>query len=76
MIVLRFSPVSSGLFSFRMSNTRSAGQAHCYEHCTDISCWAAFSDAVTDFDPMTSHKRKWFGDAISVQNNLQKHNKP
>ena len=32
MMVLRFSPVSSGLFSFKMSNTRSA-QATRAERC-------------------------------------------
>ncbi len=31
MMVLRFSPVSSGLFSFRMSNTRSAASKALFE---------------------------------------------
>lgn len=43
MIVLRFSPVSSGLFSFRMSNTRSAGQAHSYQQYADTDSWPILS---------------------------------
>ena len=58
MIVLRFSPVSSGLFSFRMSNTRSAGQAHPCEQYADTDSWptlsASFSATDTDFKDMAT----------------------
>lgn len=55
MIVLRFSPVSSGLFSFRMSNTRSAGQAHLCEQYADTDSWSTLSAACLAADTDCKH---------------------